>query len=442
MNASSSPDGRRSVWREPGLGRLVVSIAISQIGSGITGVGLPILLLQRYGLGVGFGLTLGVRVIPNILLGTVVAETVKRWDPRAVAIVTSLCSAAVATAIPFTTALWQIQVLAFLIGLTSMFAAPARLALRSRVVPPGRELESNGLIVTAQRVAGLLGPVLAGPILAFSHVSVLFFVEAITAVLAATLLVGAFPPARAVPDDADAPTAAPQPKTPLSILRRLVVDNPRQLVTLIRRDRMVMGLTYTAFTYVFAVGLNSVFIPAFASVRFPSVHGMLGYLVAAMGLGGAAGGLLAGRLRKANPGWLYILGNVLEAVCWLTLILVHQPVLAIAVLVTGGVMESVATAAYMAEVQARMGERELSHYYSMLLPSNDVFFLAGATVAGVLVAPGRIDVSIAVIAGMMAVPIIVLARTFFTPRPSATPISSAIPEPEIPVELVAGEIAG
>jgi MFS family permease len=226
------------------------------------------------------------------------------------------------------------------------------------------------------------------------------------------------------------------PKSPLSILRRLFLDNPRDLFAIIRGDKMVFGLTLTAFTYVFVVGLNSVFVPAFARIRFPEIHGMLGYLIAAMGLGGAVGGILAGRLTRFSPGLMYILGNVLEAVCWLFLLLAHQPVLAIGLLVVGGILESVATAVYMAEVQSRFTERELTHYYSMLLPTNDVFVLLGATVAGLLVAPDRLGVSVVVIAAVMAVPILILTRTFFTPRPQRAPVP--LKEEPVPAADVTG----
>lgn len=434
--AKPSSGAKWSIWRVPGLARLVVSISISQLGTAITGVALPIFLLDRFGLGLDFGLTLGIRLIPNIVLGTVVSEVVRRRDPRVVSVLASVASALIAIAIPFTGALWEIQALSFLIGLSTMFLAPARLALRTRVTPEGRELEANGLIVTAQRAASLLGPVVVGPVLAFGTISLLFFAEAATALLAAGLLVGSFPGPREEPAAGETATAPRMPKSPLGILHRLFLDNPRDLLAIIRGDGMVFGLTLTAFTYVFVVGMNSVFVPAFARIRFPEIDGMLGYLIAAMGLGGAVGGILAGRLTRFSPGLMYILGNVLEAVCWLFLLLAHQPVLAIGLLVAGGILESVATAVYMAEVQARFSERELTHYYSMLLPTNDVFVLLGATVAGVLVAPGRLGVSVAVIAGVMAVPILLLTRSFFTPRPEKA--TAPRTEGTVPAADVAG----
>ncbi|MFF1464005.1 MFS transporter [Streptomyces sp. NPDC058330] len=429
MSAESARRTKASIWREPGLARLIVSMSISRLGTSITGVALPLLLLDRFGLGVDFGITLGIRLVPNILLGTVVSEVVRRWDPRAVSVVASVASALVAVAIPFAGVLWQIQVLSFLIGLTTMFLTPARLALRSRVTPDGRELEANGLVVTAQRVASLLGPVVVGPVLAFGTISLLFFAEAATALLAGALLVGSFPGPKDEPAPAGGASARRTRKSPLEIPRRLFLDNPRDLLAVVRGDRMVFGLTLTAFTYVFVVGMNSVFVPAFARIRFPDTDGMLGYLIAAMGLGGAVGGVLAGRLTRCAPGLMYMLGNVLEAVCWLFLLLAHRPALAIGLLVAGGILESVATAVYMAEVQARFTERELTHYYSMLLPTNDVFVLLGATVAGLLVAPGRLGVSVAVIAGVMAVPILLLARSFFTPRPERTTAEAPVLAP-------------
>lgn len=214
MSTESARGPKPSIWHTPGLARLIASISISQLGAAITGVALPLFLLDRFGLGLDFGLTLAIRLIPNIVLGTVVSEAVRRWDPRAVSVLASVVSALIAVAIPFTDALWQVQVLSFLLGLTTMFLAPARLALRTRVTPDGRELEANGLLVTAQRTATLLGPVVVGPVLAFGTVSMLFFAEAATALVAAGSLAGSFPGPKGGPATASGDSAPGMPKSP------------------------------------------------------------------------------------------------------------------------------------------------------------------------------------------------------------------------------------
>ncbi|NUR32089.1 MAG: hypothetical protein HOV83_40635, partial [Catenulispora sp.] len=98
----------------PALARLVASLFIYRLGGAMTTVGLPLFVIHHYGLGLSAGIALGVRLLPNILLGVFVGNLVDRFQPRRIAIWTALANAALVGVIPFTGALWQLQVLSFL----------------------------------------------------------------------------------------------------------------------------------------------------------------------------------------------------------------------------------------------------------------------------------------------------------------------------------------
>ncbi|MGR6975111.1 MFS transporter [Streptomyces cynarae] len=448
MQTSTAPGrGFARVLRSPGTLRLVGSLFVLETGSAMTTVGLPLLVMQRYGLGLEVGFTLAARFLPNILLGALAGQVVDRHDPRRVATLAALGSGLAAALFPLTTAMWQIQLLALAIGVGYMFGFPATMALRPQVIPEGSELEGNGLIVTAERVPKLLGPAVAGPIAAVAGVNWLFTAEAMTALAAAALLLrlpraagaGAGEADRdgAVPDGARGDAAGAQ-QVPAAVRRRLagwvraVAAGARDLVRMVSGDGRLSSLTITAFTYMVALGLGRTFLAAYSLHAFTHVPGMLGYLLAAMGLGGALGGMAAAAFRSWNQGWVYILGNVLEGVCWIALIATHDWYAALALLLAAGVFESVASVVYFAEVQKRLPAGLQGRYYATLVPLSDVFLVAGTIAGGVLVDRAGISCGAVLVGLAMALPVLVLVTRLVPERPvpeavRETPVAESTP---------------
>ncbi|GAA3492875.1 MFS transporter [Streptomyces cremeus] len=397
--------GFAGVLRTPGALRLIGSLFVLELGSAMTTVGLPLLVMQRYGLGIEAGATLAVRFLPNILLGPLAGQVVDRHDPRKVALLAALGSGAVALLFPLAGALWQIQLLALVIGFGYMFSFPATMALRPRVIPEGSELEGNGLIVSAERIPKLLGPALAGVITAGLGLNWLFCVEAATAVVAALLLV------RSLPGASMAAPASSKPAVRVNWVlswARSLGRGATELVRMVRGDSRLASLTITAFTYMVALGLGRTFLASYALEDFAGVPGMFGYLLAAMGLGGAVGAVAAARFRNWNQGIVYILGNALEGVCWAALCLTGDVAVAVVLLFVAGVFESVASVVYFAEVQKRLPVGLTGRYYATLVPLSDVFLVGGVTLGGAAVVLG-VTWSAVLVGLAMAVPVLALA---------------------------------
>ncbi|SEE69093.1 Major Facilitator Superfamily protein [Streptomyces sp. 2231.1] len=428
QTSTTKGGGFARVLRSPGALRLVGSLFVLETGSAMTTVGLPLLVMQRYGLGLEVGFTLAARFLPNILLGALAGQVVDRHDPRRVATLAALGSGLAAALFPFTTAMWQIQLLALAIGIGYMFGFPATMALRPQVIPEGSELEGNGLIVTAERVPKLLGPAVAGPIAAVAGVDWLFTAEAATALVAAALLTR-LPRTAGAGSAAAAGAAAGAPaasgaRTASAVGGRLagwaraVAGGARELVRMVRGDGRLSSLTATAFTYMVALGLGRTFLAAYSLHGFGHVPGMLGYLLAAMGLGGALGGMAAAVFRSWNQGWVYVLGNVLEGVCWVALIATGDWYLALALLLFAGVFESIASVVYFAEVQKRLPAGLQGRYYATLVPLSDVFLVAGTVAGGVLVDRAGVSAGAVLVGLAMALPVLVLVTRLVPDRPA------------------------
>ncbi|MFC4336913.1 MFS transporter [Salininema proteolyticum] len=401
---------------------LFSSIFMIELGSSVTMVALPLLLLDSYGLSVAAGLAFAARMIPGVLFGPIVGDFIARKDPRKVAAVSAVGAAVLVAAVPWTTAIWQIQALGFCIGLCHMFAGPARLALRPRVLRKGRELEGNGQLVSVERLPGLIGPPLVGIAWVSVGFPVLFLADAAACLIAAFLVF-------LVPDgDTDAHGRDDRDDrrdgllaaltSPLRKIRIAYRDSVKGMVGVVARDRFLLGLTLTGFFYVGAMAMGRLFLVQLADTSFPTVPGLYGYLLGAMAVGAVLGGLVVGKLRKIPNGWLYIAGNVLEAVAWAAVLYVGDPVLALGLMFFTGLTEALATAVFFAEAQKRIPERYAGHYYAALVPISDSFGVAGA-VCGAALAAVSLNGTAWSIAALIALPVIATLR-WYLPR-SKTP---------------------
>ncbi|MFD6182999.1 hypothetical protein, partial [Streptomyces goshikiensis] len=214
----------------------------------------------------------------------------------------------------------------------------------------------------------------------------------------------------------------------LAAWARALAGGARELVHMVKDDGRLSSLTVTAFTYMVALGLGRTFLAAYSLEEFEGVPAMLGYLLAAMGLGGACGALLTARLRGWNQGWVYILGNALEGVCWIALIWTGSWVVALALLFVAGVFESIASVVYFAEVQKRLPTQLTGKYYATLVPLSDVFLVGGTVAGGLLVGVAGIGWSAALVGLAMAVPVLLLVSRLVPEKrlPAASAASASV----------------
>lgn len=408
----------RNFWqRNRGLAQLTLSLFMMSTGAGMTAVALPLFVAGRYGWGIEAGLALGIRLLPNILLGSIAGELVSRFDPRRVIFVSSLLGATFVASIPATTTLWHIHTLSLLLGFTSMLGTPAVMALRSQVIPAGREMQGNSVLVTTERLTFFLGPAAVAPIMLLAGIGWVFVADALVVVAAAVSLLGL---PIVVREPSHLPSETPEPvavsakqlqiAAAFSATRRFIVRSPTEMIGILRNDRVILALTLTAFSYVLAAGLGHMFLVNMDQSRF-SGTGLFASALAAMGAGGVLGALAGGRLRF-HAGWLYVLANVVEGLCWLAMPVAPTSWVVVLLAFGTGVLESVAMVVFLAEVQKRIPDAHVGRYYALLTPMTDAFLAIGI-VGGTPVAAGLgLHWSGTAIFLLMAVPVLLFMPTF------------------------------
>lgn len=388
----------------------MVSIFAVELGTSMTAVALPLLLIRDYGTTLAAGLALALRLVPNIAVGPIVGRLLARRDPRRVAMLSSLLSALFAANIPVCEALWQIQLLTFGIGLTAMLAGPARFVLRPAVVSEGDERRGNGLLMAAERVSTLSGPPLVGTIIAVGWpLGTAFLLEAASALVALIMMLRV-PPLPPTEDEEAEPTQAKGRRA----LMAAYVTSTRTLLRVISGDAFIRGATLTSFSYVLAVTLGRMMLVVMGARQYSGVSGFYGWMLAVMGIGGLCGSLLTARFRKVSSGALYVAVMLIEAVGWLSLPWLPNLSAALAVMVVIGIMESAGYVLYYAEVQIRIPRAVMGYFYAAFIPVVDGCVFLGSTF-GARLADASLSAASVLVASVMGVPMLLTARWYFTP---------------------------
>jgi MFS family permease len=175
-----------------------VSIAGTQMS--IVAVGWQIYQLAEASGWINPALALGLiglaRVIPIIITALFSGVLADRADRRRIvmiaALVAMLGSAVLAATTTFaTTPIWLVYVVVALLAVASAFEQPALQALIPTLVPPDRLQNAWGTNAVSQQLATIVGPALAGFIIAWGGVALVYWIDTISflAVIVAILLI-------------------------------------------------------------------------------------------------------------------------------------------------------------------------------------------------------------------------------------------------------------
>ncbi len=199
MNATST----RTTHNRTPLLALLSANTISQIGSMLTVIAVPWFVLQTTGSAAKTGLTSVFEALPFIIAGVFGGTLVDRLGFKRTSILADITSGLTVALIPLLyhtvgLAFWQLLALAFL---GNLFNTPGNTA-RQSLVPElaeiaGMRLErANSVVQTVPRIAILLGPPLAGVLIAVIGASNVLWLDAATFAVSA-VLIGALIPSLA-----------------------------------------------------------------------------------------------------------------------------------------------------------------------------------------------------------------------------------------------------
>jgi MFS family permease len=194
---------RFAVLGEPNFRRLYFARTISLVGDGIAPVAIAFAVLDLTGSVTDLGIVLAAHslvVTALILVGGVYAD---RLSPRVSMLGSDLVRALVVGLIAVLLLLghaeiWQLAILYAIEGAATAFFNPASIAIVPQVVSEPRLQEANALLSLSWSVGKVIGPALAGVLLALGDPGWALAADALTFALSAAFLLGLRAPGLAV----------------------------------------------------------------------------------------------------------------------------------------------------------------------------------------------------------------------------------------------------
>jgi predicted MFS family arabinose efflux permease len=286
---------------------LWVGQAVSHFGTYVAWVTLPFLVLdiQRQSGNestLDFAITYALETAPTLLLGLIVGVLIDRWQLRPIMIATDLLRASAFFYLAASYGSYGVEtvfVVAFLVGSFTTFFDGALFALIPSLVPRRRLADANSFVAASQQLNFAVGALAGGLFASASGGPALgLYVNGLSFVISAVFLgwVGRVAHHRSA-DDARLPFV-----TEAMEGLRYIWKEPRLRVTTIAAavPNFVMGFIEATVVLLFSVilGANS--------------NAQIGILVAAMGVGGIIGALIAPQvIRTAGLGRTMTFGMIL-----------------------------------------------------------------------------------------------------------------------------------
>jgi len=296
----------RGLLSNRALGRLLFGEFVSSIGDWLYLVALLILVYRETADPLILGLVGAARVLPYVVLSVPAGIVADRYDRRLVLLITDVVRGAIMVVLAWLVIidgpLGAIIALAILATCFSSFFGPAIGAYLPSLVRDEQELgPANSAWATLDQLAFVIGPAVAGVLIAVSDLTVAFLLNAASFAVVAIVL-WQLPPskpsagrsgdeiARAEAPTAEAPTAeAPTAEEALDV----AAPAPPSVRSI---ARPLAGLTVFNVAVGFVYGGLSVLTVILANEQLGTGDEAVGYLNAAIGVGGMIGALGAGAL--------------------------------------------------------------------------------------------------------------------------------------------------
>jgi MFS family permease len=267
--------------------------SVSQLGSSFTTFALPLLVFKLTQSATNLAITTAATFAPYLLFGLVLGAVVDRVDRRQMMLRTDLGRAAVIAVLPVLAlfgqlAVWQIYAVAFVQSTLGILFTCGEFAAIPALVGEDDLVTANARIQATNNVGPILGPTLAGALVAFVPVSQLLFFDTGSFVVSAAALAAirrSFNPGTALAERAG------------STVRALLADTREGLGYVWRHPVLrSISLMMALINFVYSTATTQLVLYAERALHASSSE--IGFLFASGAAGIVVVSLLAGPIRR------------------------------------------------------------------------------------------------------------------------------------------------
>lgn len=359
--------------------RLWAAATISSIGSAVTAVAMPVMVVQLLGATpFEVGIVNAAQYLPYAVLGLIAGVYVDRWRRKPVLVWASVGRAVCLGAVPVlrlagVLQIWMLVIALLFFGAFSVFGFAATQSLLPRLVPRGQLIAANARLDQSDAAATTLGPAVGGGLVGLLGAPVAIAVDALSYLVDAAL-------------NAGIQVQEPRPSFRTRNLRAEIRDGVRWTY----RHRMLRPLAVSTHLWFLANGaaMTVLSLLVLRSLGFSACA--FGLLLATFGITSLVGASIAPWAgARIGSGRVIILARVLYPIAWL-LVATASP--------TGGGGAVLFVALSLQGLAAGMENANEMGYWQALTPDellgrvnatrrsiNRTAAALGALVAGVLV---------------------------------------------------------
>lgn len=166
---------------------------VSNLGNSVTGFAVPLIIFELTGSAVNLGLAVVAQMLPYLLFGLVIGAWVDRVDRKRLMVAADVARALVIATIPLLAAagrleVWWIYGVGFVNATISIAFDSAQFAAIPTLVPTDDLVTANGRIQASFSAATIVGPLLAGALIAVIPVEDIFTIDAVSFLVSALCL--------------------------------------------------------------------------------------------------------------------------------------------------------------------------------------------------------------------------------------------------------------
>jgi len=304
--------------------RFWIGQVISQLGSSFTLFALPLLVYRLTGSPVNLGITTAANFVPYLLFGLVIGAWVDRVNRKRMMIAVDLLRAVTIGAIPFLGFLrllevWHVYAVAFASSTLTIWFEAGEFAAIPSLVGQDDLVRANGRIQASYSAAQVVGPILAGMVVAIAPIYTVLLVDAASFVGSAGSLAfirGSF-------------NREPE-RGERTAIRSDVLEGLRYVL----RHPILRNISAMMALYNFVDATTYAQLVLFAKIRLAASDAQVALLFSAGSFGVVMLGLVAGRIRRRLPFSVAALGS-LVVVGFLTAVLAYNRIYWLALILWG-----------------------------------------------------------------------------------------------------------
>ncbi|UQZ36673.1 MFS transporter [Paenibacillus sp. PK3_47] len=280
--------GHPSVWRSPAFMILLVAGAVMALGNKIYELALPLILYDLTRSSIVMSTMRGIEFLPNLLLAMFIGVLVdrvhkKRWSLTAIAVQIVILTGLYISVENGSKSVVLFYIAGFLLMTFGYAYSNARVAMVKHSLPASMLTSANASYNFVTTFVGIAGPLLSGILLMLPDIHVALLLTAIAFVFAFVIL--AF-----IKTDEE---VKPRTAMPAGFWKELHAG-----WTELRTNRLLWCMTVAVVFLNSTSGMVDTTIIFFAKDVLNLDNAQLGIVFSAAGIGGLAGSILIGRLRR------------------------------------------------------------------------------------------------------------------------------------------------